>query len=954
MNLSTVGFRPKRVWSLVALIALTLGQLALTPGSASSTYVAFRVLGQGDFNGTGPSLTGMNYPTGAYIDPSGHILVADRKNNRILIYDKAPLTNGAQPDRILGQAAPGLNLPNRGGSPAANTLACPDGIWSDGRRVAVADRGNSRVLIWRDLWSTEVPEAHGVPADIVVGQPNMTSGPPTTSDPCAPGMSGTPSASTLSLPHGVTSDGSKLFVADTYNSRVLEWFQFPTVNGAAADLVIGQNNFNSSAANGGSTATASTLNFPVGVTTDGVRLIVADTLNNRTLIFNRLPSSGDPNGVAADVVVGQRTMTSVGINAAPPNDATATDGGLGRPSARTLHLPVSVSISSGRLAISDYFNNRVLIYLTIPTSNFATAKDVIGQSSFTSNGGGTSDRSLTNPWGVSIHQNGIVVSDAGNNRALVFPSPLSGSGVVTAQNGPSPLEVTLSWSAQPNATGYRIYRDGFWHFDVVGGSVTSLVDSGLSADIYRYSVSILSDLNRVEGSAIGSAEATAVGTAPALVVTRHDAYERYLAEGDSVASGDVAYGYNRAPHPYPQQISTYVAASPFGRAVSGSICQPNSGPPSVAERIAQEIVDVNPDLVTLGVGLNDMNLGYQDMKGAFSMVTYRDCLKNVVQVIRPSPSRTLLLMNMSHMTNYSLTQPVIGGFEPFSGSDAKRRAWNKVIRDVALHAGVPLVDVTGAMDQAMAAKPNESLLVGDNVHPNQLGHNVIADAVLSQLLNFYGQPGGPGFVGHPKAASATIEMTPGQQTATFEVSWSPPAGQVRTSNPYEISISPDATFRSGSTTSMTNSTTASVVLGAGQWFLRVRAFGPDGTPGAWSNWEALRAIQPPPPDREPPSVPGDPAAFIQTDRLHEPSTKDPAWQWSPSFDNQSGVDRYEVCWWPQGAGVDQFSCANAVYNRYVTWRLGPGVWHLAVRAIDKAGNVSAFSKPGSWVSGGIA
>jgi hypothetical protein len=57
------------------------------------------------------------------------------------------------------------------------------------------------------------------------------------------------SASTLHYPSGIWSDGEKLIVADAWNHRVLIWHSIPTENGQAADVVIGQPDFESNEPN---------------------------------------------------------------------------------------------------------------------------------------------------------------------------------------------------------------------------------------------------------------------------------------------------------------------------------------------------------------------------------------------------------------------------------------------------------------------------------------------------------------------------------------------------------------------------------------------------------------------------------------------------------------------------------------------------------------------------------
>jgi hypothetical protein len=77
-----------------------------------------------------------------------------------------------------------------------------------------------------------------------------------------------------------------LFVADRYNHRILIYNTIPTSNGASADVVIGQPNMTSNTANRGGSAGANTLYYPYGVYGDGTRLFVADRYNHRVLIYN--------------------------------------------------------------------------------------------------------------------------------------------------------------------------------------------------------------------------------------------------------------------------------------------------------------------------------------------------------------------------------------------------------------------------------------------------------------------------------------------------------------------------------------------------------------------------------------------------------------------------------------------------------------------------------------------
>src|SRR5258708_5492692 len=142
--------------------------------------------------------------------------------------------------------------------------------------------------------------AFNLSADLAVGQADLVS-----SSPNASGSGPNPFG--YDLQSGVLSDGTHLLVSDLNNNRVLIYSSLPLASSASADLVIGQQDMYSGSANQGATPSAFTLNGPRFLATDGTRLFVADTLNNRVLIYNTIPTG---NNVSADIVIGQPDMAS--------------------------------------------------------------------------------------------------------------------------------------------------------------------------------------------------------------------------------------------------------------------------------------------------------------------------------------------------------------------------------------------------------------------------------------------------------------------------------------------------------------------------------------------------------------------------------------------------------------------------------------------------------------------
>ena len=202
---------------------------------------------------------------------NGKVLMVDFADNRVLIYNSIPTTNNAAANLVLGQSALSGSC---SAAVAANRLDGPTAIWTDGVRIAIADSSNNRVLIWSS-W----PTTSGQPADIVLGQPSMT----TNVSNNTPGNPGVASEFSLSLPYGVASNGTQLFVADEVNNRVLVWNSWPTQNQQAADIVLGQNDFVSTS--NPSPPNANSMYNPYGVKMVGNQLIVNDGENGRILIY---------------------------------------------------------------------------------------------------------------------------------------------------------------------------------------------------------------------------------------------------------------------------------------------------------------------------------------------------------------------------------------------------------------------------------------------------------------------------------------------------------------------------------------------------------------------------------------------------------------------------------------------------------------------------------------------
>ncbi len=234
------------------------------------------VVGQTDFGESGSDTKNnrLDSPESLYVT-GDKLIVADSLNNRVLIWNSIPTTNGAAADIVLGHSDFTTKFSNEVN---ANTLNFPTAVWSDGTQLFVLDARNNRIMIWDSF-----PTSSNQEATAVLGQVDFTS------NLSNQGNGDVPSATSLSFSGdggGLYCNGSQLFVADSNNHRVLIW-DFPLSTEKAASGLIGQNDFDLSGANRNNGITADdSLSKPTGVYQFYDKLIVTDTGNNRYLIFN--------------------------------------------------------------------------------------------------------------------------------------------------------------------------------------------------------------------------------------------------------------------------------------------------------------------------------------------------------------------------------------------------------------------------------------------------------------------------------------------------------------------------------------------------------------------------------------------------------------------------------------------------------------------------------------------
>ena len=138
----------------------------------------------------------------------------------------------------------------------------------------------------------------------------------------------------------------------------------------------------------------------------------------------------------------------------------------------------------------------------------------------------------------------------------------------------------------------------------------------------------------------------------------------------------------------------------------------DSGKPSGLERIERDVISRKPDLVIISYGLNDVRAGTP-------IELFLDDLDLMVQKVRKETKALIVIVNTYFMTGYKDYSGVWGH------ADLKStRRYNSRMKKYAKMNDLLYADAYGAQG-------NASWVVDrDGVHPNNLGHLLIANKVF--------------------------------------------------------------------------------------------------------------------------------------------------------------------------------------------------------------------------------
>ena len=198
------------------------------------------------------------------------------------------------------------------------------------------------------------------------------------------------------------SAAGEVYIADTDNNRVLVYPPTQSNGTQLPTRVYGQPDFITTRTAAG----PSGLNTPSGIALDAAgNLYIADSGNNRVLVFGAWRNGDPTTNIAARRVIGQSSFASVGA-------------GL---SASAFNHPTGVAADThGGVYVADFTNSRVLYF----EADGNAAIRVYGQSSFTDMCGAgcaASETTFGKPQGIAVGTNdSLYIADPDNSRVLAY------------------------------------------------------------------------------------------------------------------------------------------------------------------------------------------------------------------------------------------------------------------------------------------------------------------------------------------------------------------------------------------------------------------------------------------------------------------------------------------------------------------------------------------------------
>jgi len=247
---------------------------------------------------------------------------------------------------------------------------------------------------------------------------------------------------------------------------------------------------------------------------------------------------------------------------------------------------------------------------------------------------------------------------------------------------------------------------------------------------------------RLRALALGGCVALVVATAACSPDPRARSGEsiRIVALGDSTTE---AGWEGNARSVYAERLAANLEArgldvEVINAGISNTTCR------QAIERLDSDVRRFDPDYVIIQFGINDSWIDAAEgrTQPRLTVDEFSDCLTTLVETLRGDAAKPILMtpnpMRWSKMYGDELRDPALGfDFDDPRGIDRLLDVYAQRVRDVAREQNVPFVDVHErfeAYDRVPGQSIHELLIEGDEMHPNDAGHALIAQWLSEVVL----------------------------------------------------------------------------------------------------------------------------------------------------------------------------------------------------------------------------
>ena len=203
-----------------------------------------------------------------------------------------------------------------------------------------------------------------------------------------------------------------------------------------------------------------------------------------------------------------------------------------------------------------------------------------------------------------------------------------------------------------------------------------------------------------------------------------------VAFGDSVTHGAFGHGvfdydavYHRVLARKISSLRTYVPVNVINAGIGGTNAKQS------LERMDEQVLSHNPDLVTVCFGLNDVN---------GSLEGFIDSLREIFRRLKERNIETVFMT--PNMLNTYVVDPTPENLTSYAAKTAemqnsgKMDAFMDAARELCRECGVKVADAYAVWREMSKTEDTTKLLANDINHPNREMHELFADILLKTIF----------------------------------------------------------------------------------------------------------------------------------------------------------------------------------------------------------------------------